>query len=142
MFKVKICIVVLGVLICTSSASGQKVERFTDSKGTVHIGTQPDVKPGNNTKPEAKPEVKPEAKLEPKPGDIAKPEGEQPFQRKILPKSQRASRRPVGQHPLGEFPPRQLPPSYQRGVVKPQPAQPGPLKEKPGPEGSQQGSTP
>ncbi len=138
MFALKFCIAVLGLLICTSSASAQKIERFKDSQGTLHIGTQPDAKPRDNTRPDAKPEVKPEAK----PGDIAKPESEPPFQRKVLPKAQRVSRRPLNQYPPGEFPPRHLPSPYQRPVVKPQPGQPEPPKGAPGPAEGQKGANP
>lgn len=34
---IKICIVTLGLLICASPAAAAKIERFTDSEGTVHI---------------------------------------------------------------------------------------------------------
>ncbi len=126
MFKVKLCIVVVGLLICTSSAFAQKIERFTDGEGTVHIGTPSDVvKPGNNTKAETKPE------------DITKPEGDQPMQRKILPKAQRASRRPAHQYPPGEWPPRHLPSPLMGPTPQPQP----PTKA-PGAEGTPKGTTP
>jgi len=112
MNRVKICIIAAGLLICTSAAFAEKIERFTDGQGTVHIGTPSDVaKPGKTTKPEAKPE------------DITKPETPQPVHREILPKAQRVSRRPMGQAQDGppQWPPRRRPSPYVGAAPQPEP---------------------